>query len=461
MHARRRPLVALTAAALLSCTGLLGGSAGAATAAATGGTVGGFAYGEMQATTRGAPGCGTNTAGEPSVHVTKDNLVAAGSEDGIGSGSEFWAGKQTGGTATAGACDLTYRGQPNAIAGHGAAGGDIDIAVAPQKDPATGTYRIYVGSLNLASINVATSGNDGKTFSQTPVQAGVPVDDREWLAADGPSTSLLTYHDVVTNNIDVLRSTNGGKLYTQVSQAIPATDYKAKNNELGNVVVDHVNRPSTRGFYAYQSFVAPSSSSGSDYNEAFVAVSSDGGSSWKDKPVPCSTRFGGVIANNFPNVSVAPNGALFYAVSNGKGVYVASSKDHGDTWNCSSKISTPSAAVYPWLVATDKGEDLVYYGATGTGAAQRWSVYFAQNATQDPASGWTTRKLMPVHSGTICQDGVTCSTGRQLLDDFGIDTDQQGWAHIVYSHDGPDLGGPGSYTGYAVQQTGTPAGKPN
>jgi hypothetical protein len=68
---------------------------------------------------------------------------------------------------------------------------------------------------------------------------------------------------------------------------------------------------------------------------------------------------------------------------------------------------------------------------------------------------------MPVHRGDVCEGGVSCTGGRQLLDDFGVDTDQSGWAHIAYSHDAPDLGGSGSYTGYAVQTGGTPLGFPN
>ena len=69
---------------------------------------------------------------------------------------------------------------------------------------------------------------------------------------------------------------------------------------------------------------------------------------------------------------------------------------------------------------------------------------------------------MPVHTGGICEGGISCTGGRQLLDDFAIDTDQQGWAHIAYSHDAPDLGGGGgTFTGYAVQTGGTPAGFPN
>ncbi|MFL6056738.1 MAG: hypothetical protein ACJ72W_28150 [Actinoallomurus sp.] len=430
-------------------------------AAATG-TVGGFSFGQLQDQTVGASGCGTNVDGEPSAHVSKANLVEVGSEEGVGGGSELWRVTQVGGSPSADACQPVYAGQPNAVSkGVGLSGGDIDTAFAPVKS-SSGTYRLYVASLNLGSINVAVSNDDGKTFTQTPVQTGVPVDDREWIAAYGADTSLLTYHDISTDNIDVLRSDNGGRLYTQTATAIPASDYKAGNNELGNIAIDHVNSsPTAGGFWAYQSFVAPSTSSGSTFDEAFLAVSSDGGHSWTDKPIPCTTAFGANgLGHNFPNVSVAPNGTLFYAVSNDTSVYVASSSDHGDTWTCSGPVSTPAHAVFPWIVATSAGEDLVYYGSPTSGNGQTWYVYFAQNPTQS-VSGWTTSQLMPVHTGPICEGGISCTGGRQLLDDFAVDTDQSGWAHIAYSHDAPDLGGSGSYTGYAVQQSGTPAGAPN
>ncbi len=430
--------------------------------AVTSGTVGSFTYGELQASTVGGTGCGLNQAGEPAIHVSKDNLVGLGSENGLGGGSVYWTATQPGGTTAASACGLTYDGQPNAVSGVGASGGDIDTAFAPVKSAAA-TYRIYTASLNLGSVNVATSSDNGRTWSQTPVQGGLPVDDREWIAAYGPDTSLLTFHDIATDNIDVLRSDNGGQTYTQIAQAIPATDYKAGNNELGNIVIDHNSGSgtATSPFYAYQSFVAPSSASGSAYNEAFLAVSADGGHTWTDNPVPCSTSWGGSLDHNFPNVSVAPNGTLWYAVSNDTNVFTATSNDHGATWTCSGAVSTNTAqAIFPWLAATSAGVGLVYYGAPTT-SNQTWSVYFAQN-TAGTVSGWgSPEQLMSVHTGKVCEGGVSCTGGRQLLDDFGVDTDQSGWAHIAYSHDAPDLGGSGSFTGYAVQTAGTPLGAPN
>jgi len=423
----------------------------------------GFSVGQLQSQTVGASGCGTNIAGEPSVHVSKANLVGLGSEDGLGGGSEFWSGTQVGGSTAATACQLTYDGQPNGAGGFGASGGDIDTAFAPVPDRATGNYRIYVASLNLASVNVATSTDNGKTFTQTPVVGGLPGDDREWIAASGPSTALLTYHDIATDNIDVLRSDDGGQTFVQESRVIPDSDYKSGFNQHGNIVIDHNNTAGAASgqFWAYQSFVAPSDPNGSTLNEAFLGVSNDGGATWTDKPIPCTTSFGSNgLDHNFPNVSVAPNGTLFYTVSNDKAVYVAMSTDHGDSWTCSGPVSSSSQAIFPWIVATSAGEDLVYYGASGSGSSQLWSVYFAQNLTQS-LTGWSTTKVVDVHQGSVCESGISCNGGRQLFDDFGVDTDQSGFAHIAYSHDSPDLGGDGTYTGYAVQTGGSPVGVPN
>jgi hypothetical protein len=68
---------------------------------------------------------------------------------------------------------------------------------------------------------------------------------------------------------------------------------------------------------------------------------------------------------------------------------------------------------------------------------------------------------MAVHSGAVCEGGAGCTSGRNLFDDFGVDTDSSGWAHIAFSQDSPSLGGSGTSTGYAVQTGGTPVGAPN
>jgi hypothetical protein len=425
-------------------------------------TASNFAFGQLPTGAVGATGCGTNKAGEPAIHVSRANDVFLGSENGLGGGSELWRGLGAIGGTGASGCGLEYRGQPNAVSGIGASGGDIDLAIANAPN-AAGNYNLYVSSLNLGSVNVATSTDNGATFSQTPAQAGLPGDDREWIAAFGAETSLLSFHAISTNNIEVLRSDNGGKAYAHEAFAIPVGDYKERSNELGNLVIDHRNLPAGTGnFYAYQSFVAPSAEVGEHNNEAWLAVSADGGHTWTDQPIPCSIASAGTDLNhNFPNVSVDPAGRVWYAWSDDRSIGTAVSSDHGQTWTCSGPVSTGSAqAIFPWLAATSAGVDLVYYGAP-TATNQTFYVYFVQNLTST-ATGWGgPQQLVAVHTGAVCETGATCTTGRQLFDDFGVDTDSHGFAHVAFSHDSPTLGGAGTYTGYAVQTAGTPVGEPN
>jgi hypothetical protein len=447
---------------LIAALSALASAPVAAQAASRPETVGNFSFGQLPSTALGETGCGENKAGEPAIHVSRTNNVFLGSELGVGSGSELWRGLGALGGKGASGCGLEYRGQPNGVSGVGASGGDIDVAIASATNP-EGNYNLYVSSLNLGSVNVATSTDNATTFSQSPVQAGLPIDDREWIAAFGAETSLLTFHEIATNNIEVLRSDNGGKTYVRTGTAIPVGDYKEARNELGNIVIDHRNLPDSTGdFYAYQAFVAPSTEAGEHNNEAFLAVSADGGHTWADQPIPCSTASASTdLDHNFPNVSVSPSGTIWYAWSDDHSIRTAESSDHGRTWSCSAPISKGSAqAIFPWLDATSGGVDLVYYGAP-TATNQTFYVYFVQNLTGKPKSWGTPQQLMPVHQGEVCEGGIECTSGRQLFDDFGVDTDTHGYAHIAFSHDSPALGGEGTYTGYAVQTKGKPVGEPN
>jgi hypothetical protein len=443
----------------------------------------GFVFGTPQARALGKAGCGANVDGEPAIRVSPANNVVMASERGIGSGTDVWHGEQPGGVG-ASACALRYGGQPNAVSGTGASGGDVDVAIASK--PLTGrVYRIYVSSLNLGSVSVSHSNDNGATWSNIPVQGGLPVDDREWIAAFGASTSLLTFHDLATENIDVLRSDNGGVGYREIAQAISPTSTAARNgaltgNELGNVAIDRRNLAHTKpgpagraGFWAYQPFVSFSNPNATAFNEAYVAVSNNGGFTWTDRPVPCSTVAANVGLNHaFPNVAVDPAGNVWLAWSAGtdnangsntKGVIVtALSRNHGVSWSCSKPIST-GQSIEPWLAAGSHGVDLVFYKNIGTSSSQRWAVELAQNLHPDTApvvTGWQRpRTLVVVHHGIVCEAGAGCTSGRQLFDDFGVAIDTHGNAHIAYSRDAAC--NQCTATGYAVQRSGATIGPPN
>jgi hypothetical protein len=335
----------------------------------------------------------------------------------------------------------------------------------------------------------------------------------------------LTFRDASSGNIDVLRSDDGGQHYAQIGVAIQPSDpsnaaedsdraAEIANNQHGNVVIDHLasgashplkaqplTHPDPRDsgtppdFYAYQAFVAPvpGGSKQSSLDEMFVSVSSDGGYTWKVRPIGCSAK-GATLDHAFPIVSVDPAGRLWAAWSDDKDIITAMSSDQGASWTCSAPVSTTTShgqAIYPWIVATSAGVDLVYYASpapapqstsplqSSSDAPQVFYVYFAQNLSgqeQDGAlGGWgTPQQLFPVHKGVVCEDGASCTDNRQLFDDFGVDTDSSGWAHIAFSADAnpisvTDPTNPNngkfslgaSASGYAVQVSGARVGFPN
>jgi len=405
----------------------------------------GFAYGPLQSGSVGSSGCGSNSDGEPAIHVSRAGALFIGSELGLGGGSDGWVQAAPTGGPGASACSPTYVGQPNSVPG--TSGGDIDLAWGSDQLPA-GSYPLYVASLNGGSVTVSTSSDGGHSFRSSYAQTGLPGDDREWIAAYGANLSLLSFHDA-NGDIEVLRSTSFGGAYSHAGFAALST---TTNNEIGNIVFDHGTGR------AYQSYVA-----GGNFDTAYVAASSDPFSSWTPNPVTCSNQSGQTLDHQFPNISVAPSHALWMTWSDDSDVFTAVSTDGGNGWSCARVSTNTIRAVMPWIVAGSSGVDLVYYG---TSDATNWYVYFVQNLSSSPQGWGPPAQLMAVHRGPVCELGVACATptgnrNRQLYDDFGIDVDPQGYAHIAYSHDSPDIGGQHTFTGYAVQTSGPRIGSPN
>src|SRR2546427_12908314 len=75
----------------------------------------------------------------------------------------------------------------------------------------------------LANVYVSTSQDGGASFILNPTGATIPVDDREWIAADGANKVCVSYHAyATTNNLFVTCSYDGGATYAQVANAFDA-----------------------------------------------------------------------------------------------------------------------------------------------------------------------------------------------------------------------------------------------
>src|SRR5437870_6217501 len=145
-----------------------------------------------------------NTEGEPATRADPAGNFYGSSENvfcvigGLCGGTFAWRSTDNGN-------HFTTLPLPDSVStgsnGFSPAGGDTDIAVAPVRNN-NGFYNIYVASLAtappLANVYVSTSHDGGASWVLNPTGATIPVDDREWIAADGAkdrkSTRLNSSH---------------------------------------------------------------------------------------------------------------------------------------------------------------------------------------------------------------------------------------------------------------------------
>jgi hypothetical protein len=388
----------------------------------------------------------TNFASEPAIRADGDGNFYASSENSLGFGTDAWKSPRA-----ANGASYTYLGMPNAVSssnntGLAPGGGDTDLAVAPARN-ATGLYNVYVASLSGVNVDVSTSTDGGKTFSFNPVGALIPVDDREWIAADGASKVCVAYHDPASN-LDVNCSSDAGTSFTQLGSAFDSSHaYLINNNEIGNLAID------PRNHNVYQTFSGVGSPAGAlteNFHVVYMAVSTDGGKTFTDHVVYDNPDTSVGYGHQFVNVSLDQAGNLYSVYSDDHNLYYSFSTDHGTTWKGPYRINSGPAAtaIFPWSVAGNAGKlAVVYYGSSyydgknppdNYPAKANWYAYYAENdSVLTRPGGFSQTQATPVvHSGGVCESGVTCTGNRDLFDDFGLAvsplTDA---ASIVYSDD--------------------------
>ncbi len=461
---RTRRVIAITAAAAAvvvpagSATAAANSQPGSgATAAATGtGSFANFSVAETPGVTcPGATNC-SNYAAEPAIRADSAGNFYGTSENGLGGGT--LAVKSSDGGRHYTTLTSPDAGSSANTTGFSPGGGDTDLATAPVRN-ANGYYNVYAASLSLANVDVSTSSDGGKTWSFNPTSATIPGDDREWIAADGANKVCISYHDIVTSNIDVDCSYNAGATFTQLGDAIDTSHaYLIDNNEIGNLAVD----PGSHTIYQVFSGVANAAESvtstvgGAGYHAVWVGVSTDGGKTFTDHPVYVNPNTSVSYGHQFVNISLDKAGNLYAVFSDDHNLYYSYSTTHGQTWSKPVRVNSGSSAtaIMPWSVAGDAGKlNVVWYGTSyydgkntpdNYPASAKWYVYFAQNLNATSGGGFTQTVASPlVHSGGVCESGVTCTGNRDLYDDFGVAASPvTGMASILYSDDQYNPNGP-------------------
>lgn len=447
-----------------------------------------------------APGLGLkhNADAEPGIGVAPDGQiwiasdVDPGTKDprvtgGLLSGSDVWTSKD-GGKTFRWVADPFGSGSSHA----GLGGEDTDIAVAPAKNGEF--YNVYVGSLYVGNTSLAYSTDGGKTFTLLPGD-GSPAQDREWLAADGPCTVYIGYHQnpgtqlPLVSTVDVCdpsKERTASALSPADTQRFLSGSVPFESNLIGKLVVDttpgspyqhRVYFPMEQCLFTdlttdpigYESGSAPSCTGKA---ELIVGVSSDGGTTFTDVHVATSPQKSlGIWPST---MAVDRAGTVYYAWHDNHHSYLNTSRDGGMTWSPSLRVDgLKSAAVYPTVAAGAAGRvdvtwvgtptagdsnDKKVFGKPGIDDSAPWRIYDARST--DSGHTFVTQPMSDVvHRGALCTFGGACAGdgSRDFLDDFGaVVNPRTGLLTTVFSSDQPTGKRAGNFTAFVTERAAAP-----
>jgi len=393
--------------------------------------------------------------GEPEIKIDIWNNIYVTAIQGVPGGVDLWKSIDSGNT-------FVYLGEPDGAQDKcatlpqcaGLGGGDDQIDVSP------GGY-LYVSSLWLGNVTMSTSYDGGtggvapgQKWEVHPAAAGLPNDDRQWIAAYGSSTVYVSYAQegtLVTNppgvvGLFVTKSTDAGKTFGVPTPITPVTALDSVNVQ-GNLVVD----PYTGNLYTAYLLNA-------SLNAIQVARSMDGGATWTSTTAytgPAGTDNRGV----FPILAIDRGGNLHLVFTRVEAnrhchVYLTSTANPSaanPTWLPAVQVDSGSGntttAVEPWVVGGSPG----YVNITWLGSAaaspdvpSSWRVFFSQTTNAmsgSPLFNETQVTASPVHDHSICFNGGGCDSAgtpggepgnRDMLEYYTMTLDANGMAHIIF-----------------------------
>jgi hypothetical protein len=438
-----------------------------------------------------AAGVSMQNDAEPGMAVAPDGAIWAASNvsggftsGDRGLGSDVYVSRDGGKT-------FRWVAQPISLnkATPGAGGFDTDLTVAPEKN-AKGHYTVYAASLSIADSTLAWSDDDGATWLQTPI-SGVPVEDRPWVAADGPCRVYVAYH------APLLLPTDGtSTLVTTVDTCTPTatratsvvgTDVDTivgglTNPQFGKPWVDTSARsPHRHALYlpmaqchaptgATLSEDANASSRGvpscGARSQNLLAVSTDGGTTFTVHQVSVGSK---TMAIWPATVATDAVGTVYFVWTDSVHSDLNISRDGGKTWSPSRRLDLGPirTAVYPTVAALKSGQvDVAMYatnragnandatmGKPGSSSGATWRVWVAKSVN----GGRTftiVRATDIVHRGVLCTYGSACAGdgSRDLLDDFGaVLSPRAGKLTVVFTSDMSNGKVAPSYTAYVTE----------
>jgi len=387
--------------------------------------------------------------GEPETKVDIFGNIYVTAIQGVPGGVDLWKSINNG-------ASFVYMGQPDGAQDKcpsipqcaALGGGDDQIDISP------GGY-LYVSSLWLGNVTMSSSYDGatggvaaGQAWQVNPAAAGVPSDDRQWVAAYGPQTVGLTYNATSVTRppggigLFFVKSTDAGRSFGPPVEITAATALDSTNVE-GNLVVD----PYTGNFYTTYIPLGQN-------NVIRLASSTNGGATWTVTTAytgPAGTTNRGV----FPIIAVDRGGNvhLVFTKSDDNATHTnchvlltstANPTAATPTWTSAVQVDNGGAATHTacqaWVVGGSPGvADVTWLGSSGTSpntAPFDWHVYFAQvtNAlTGSPTIAQNLAESAQVHDASICFNGGACASGtRTMLEYYVMTIGPDGNANIAF-----------------------------
>ena len=439
------PTLALLALALLPPTA--GAQQGTGPAAAATGPAIRFSHGHVVDVQR--------LAGEPALDSDSEGNLYVTGPIGVQYAHSFLWKSEDGGDSF----DLLRAFPPMQRPMPSAGSGDSDLAITPPRAEGEEDAVVWSDMINLSGLANAATFDGGNTFPPDywNVFATEPTADRQWLTSavlpDGTHRVYQVYNQVFPGGLSVIYTDDYGQTWQEGQRDI------SNFSSVGNIAA-HAGTGKV-----YIAFA----------NGDEVTVANAGLDAHEFQPVVAHIGEGGV-GNLFVSVDVDTAGNVYVAWidSASWNVFMATSKDQGQTWSRARRVNTLNlqTGVFPWIVAGDPGRVWVAWYGTKNPANPPdnrgpWHVYGAQSVDAlSTDSSWRVVRLSEhvIHDNEICLSGIGCTTeqgeDRNMLDDFTADIDPQGMLHVSYNDSNnqvgessdPDAGG--AYIFHVRQESG-------
>ncbi|MFN2593349.1 MAG: exo-alpha-sialidase, partial [Actinomycetota bacterium] len=301
----------------------------------------------------------------------------------------------------------------------------------------------FTADLEIQDSAVSRSTNRFNKWTQQPV--GIEQD-RQWLENKCDKTMYLVYHDFAAETVDLNRSDDGGKTWSQVPTPVtndgdaPGTQDVVEGADQGANTFQGPMAVNQQNGDVYVVF-AISSSQGNvttgtppygDPEQIVVASSRDNGQTFDLKLVQGGGP-GEAAGEIFPWITIDKAGTVYVSYAyrakdtDPLNIVMTYSKDRGQTWSKPHVVNTDNTSgshIYATVSGGDPGKvDVAWYTGDKIDPAntnQDWHVDFAQVTNADTGNP-TVHQSRPypgrIHHGDVCLNGLLCIAGgdRSLL----------------------------------------------